>query len=127
MEQTIQLIHDAGGIAVAPHPYSFYKSPPTRKVSCYDAVEVMNSASVPFSVLTYFSKRFAEGLGLPQIGGSDAHYAPEIGSAHSVVDSEVDVDEIVSAIKKGNVSTSGRGVPWKIKFGRAASRIRRNF
>lgn len=127
MEETIQLIHDAGGTAVAPHPFSFYKSPPTRKVSCYDAVEVMNAASVPFSVLTYFSKRFAEGLGLPQTGGSDSHFAPEIGSAYTVVDSEVGVDEIVSAIKKGNVSASGRGVPWKIKFGRVTSRIKRNF
>ena len=126
LEETIQLIHDSGGIAVAPHPYSFYKSPPTRKVGCYDAVEVINAASVPFSVLTYFSKRFAEGLGLPQIGGSDSHYAPEIGSAYSVVDSEVNVDEIVSAIKKGNVAASGRGVPWKIKFERATSRMKRN-
>jgi predicted metal-dependent phosphoesterase TrpH len=123
MEETIEKIHEAGGIAVAPHPYSFYKSPPSRSVSCYDAVEVMNAASVPFGVLTYFSKRFATRLGLPQTGGSDSHYAPEIGSAYSVVDSGSSVDEIVSAVTKGNVSAEGRGLPWKIRFGRAKSRL----
>jgi predicted metal-dependent phosphoesterase TrpH len=127
MIETIERIHDAGGIAVAPHPYSFYKSPPSRSVSCYDAVEVMNSASVPFGVLTYFSKRFATRLGLPQTGGSDSHYAPEIGSAYSVVDSGSSVDEIVSAVKNGKVSAAGRGLPWKIRFGRAKSRMKRVF
>lgn len=127
MEETIEKIHEAGGIAVAPHPYAFYKSPPSRNVSCYDAVEVMNASSVPFGVLTYFSKRFATRLGLPQTGGSDSHYAPEIGSAYSVVDSGSSVDEIVSAVKKGNVSAAGRGLPWKIRFGRVKSRMKRVF
>lgn len=125
IEETVNLIHEAGGIAVAPHPFSFYKSPPSRNVTCYDAVEVMNAASVPFSVLTHYSKRFAERLGLPQTGGSDAHYAPEIGSAYTVVESGPDVDEIVSTIKKGAVFAVGNGVPLRIRFGRMYSRFKK--
>ena len=120
IEETIQLIHDAGGIAVAPHPTAFYKSPPSRKVSSYDAVEVMNASSVPFSILTHYSRKFAESLGLPQTGGSDSHYAPEIGAAYTMVKSGAAVDEIVSTIKKGNVSPMGRGIPWKTRLKRAA-------
>jgi predicted metal-dependent phosphoesterase TrpH len=123
IEETIQLIHDAGGIAVAPHPTAFYKSPPSRKVSSYDAVEVMNASSVPFSLLTHYSRKFAESLGLPQTGGSDSHYAPEIGTAYTVVKSGAAVDEIVSAIKKGNVSPMGRGIPWKTRFERILARF----
>ena len=123
IEETIQLIHDAGGIAVAPHPTTFYKSPPSRKVSSYDAVEVMNASSVPFSILTHYSRRFAESLNLPQTGGSDSHYAPEIGAAYTMVKSAVAVDEIVSAIKKGNVSPRGRGIPWKTRFERILARF----
>ncbi|MCW4015195.1 MAG: PHP domain-containing protein [Candidatus Bathyarchaeota archaeon] len=125
MEETIHKIHDAGGIAVAPHPSAFYKSPPSRSVSCYDAVEVMNASSVPFSVLTYFSRRFAERLGLPQTGGSDSHYAPEIGSAYTVVESDADVDEIVSAIRKGAVFAAGRGIPWKTRLERTILGLKR--
>ena len=123
--ETVNLIHETGGIAVAPHPFSFYKSPPSRKVTCYDAVEVMNASSVPFSVLTYFSKRFAERLGVPQTGGSDSHYAPEIGSAYSVVESDADVDEIVSAIRKGAVFAVGKAVPWRFRLGRSFARVKK--
>ena len=87
----------------------------------------MNASSIPFSILTHFSKQFANDLDLPQTGGSDSHYAPEIGLAYSVVDSCSDVDEIVSAIKKGNVFASGRGIPWKIRFDRMVSRFKYNF
>jgi len=125
MEETIQRVHDAGGIAIAPHPTAFYKSPPSRNVSCYDAVEVMNASSVPFSVLTHFSRRFAEGLGLPQTGGSDSHYAPEIGSAYTVVEADCDVDEIVDAIKRGAVVPRGHGIPWKIRLKRATLSLKR--
>ncbi len=125
IEETIQRIHEAGGIAVAPHPTAFYKSPPSRSVSSYDAVEVMNASSVPFSVLTYYSKRFADRLGLPQTGGSDSHYAPEIGSAYTVVDADSDVDEIVDAIKRGAAFPMGNGIPWKTRLERTVLGLKR--
>jgi predicted metal-dependent phosphoesterase TrpH len=125
IEETIHLIHEAGGIAVAPHPTTFYKSPPSRRISSYDAVEVMNGTSVPFPVFTYLSKRFAAGLGLPQTGGSDSHYAPEIGAAYTVVDADPDVDEIVCAIKKGAAYPVGHGIPLRIMLGRTALKLKR--
>jgi predicted metal-dependent phosphoesterase TrpH len=125
IEETIRLIHEAGGIAVAPHPTTFYKSPPSRRVSSYDAVEVMNASSVPFPVFTYLSKRFADGLGLPQTGGSDSHYAPEIGAAYTMVEADSDVDEIVCAIKNGAVVPVGHGIPLRIRLGRTALRLKR--
>ena len=125
IEETIHRIHDAGGIAVAPHPTAFYKSPPSKNIRSYDAVEVMNASSVPFSVLTYFGKMFAEGLGLPQTGGSDSHYAPEIGSAYTVVETNSDVDEVVEAVKRGASFPVGKGVPWKIRLERAMLSLKR--
>jgi predicted metal-dependent phosphoesterase TrpH len=125
IEETIHRIHEAGGIAVAPHPTAFYKSPPSRSVSSYDAVEVMNASSVPFSVLTYLSKIFAAGLVLPQTGGSDSHYAPEIGAAYTIVEADSDVDEVVCAIKKGAVVPKGKGIPWKTRLERTALRLKR--
>jgi len=125
IEETIHLIHEAGGIAVAPHPTTFYKSPPSRRVSSYDAVEVMNAASIPFPVFTYLSKRFAAGLGLPQTGGSDSHYAPEIGAAYTVVEADPEVNEIVCAIKKGAAYPMGHGIPLSIRLGRTALKLKR--
>ncbi len=120
IEETIQRIHEAGGIAVAPHPSVFYKSPPSRQINSYDAVEVMNASSVPFQLFTRLSKNFAARLALPQTGGSDSHYAPEIGAAYTVVEADPDVDEIANAIKRGATVPKGSGIPWKIRIVRAA-------
>lgn len=125
MEETIQRIHDAGGIAVAAHPSAFYKSPSSMDVTSYDAVEVMNGSSIPFSVLTYFNKKFAEELGLPQIGGSDSHYAPEIGSAYTVVEADPEVDEIVEAVKRGATLPMGNGIPFKMMLERTVISLKR--
>lgn len=125
MEQTIHKIHEAGGVAIAAHPTAFYKSPASRKVTCYDAVEVMNAASFPFPVLTHYSKKFAEKLNLPQTGGSDSHYAPEIGSAYTVVESEKDVNEIAKAIIRGATIPVGRGIPLKVWMKRSISRLKK--
>ncbi len=125
MEQTIQKIHEAGGVAIAAHPTAFYKSPATRKVTSYDAVEVMNAASFPFPVLTHYSKKFAQKHNLPQTGGSDSHYAPEIGSAYTVVDSEPDVDEIAKAIIRGATIPVGKGIPLKVWIKRSISRLKK--
>lgn len=123
MEQSIQKIHEAGGVAIAAHPTAFYKSPATRKVKSYDAIEVMNASSVPFSVLTRYSKKFAEELNLPQTGGSDSHYAPEIGAAYTVVDADPDIDEIVKAIIRGATFPVGKGISIKTRLKRSISRL----
>jgi predicted metal-dependent phosphoesterase TrpH len=127
IKETIHLIHEAGGIAVAPHPTTFYKSPPSRRISSYDAVEVMNASSIPFPFFTSLSKRFADGLDLPKTGGSDSHYAPEIGVAYTVIDANSDVDEIVRAIKKGAVVPVGEGISWKTRVERTALKLKRKF
>jgi predicted metal-dependent phosphoesterase TrpH len=125
IEDTINRIHEAGGIAVAPHPSVFYKSPPSRQIKSYDAIEVMNASSIPFQVFTYLSKRFATRLGLPQTAGSDSHYAPEIGSAYTIVEAGPDVDEIIGAIKKGATVPRGKAIPWKIRVERTAQKLKR--
>ena len=125
IEETISRIHEAGGIAVAPHPTVFYKSPPSRQIKFYDAIEVMNASALPFQPFTYLSKKFAASLELPQTGGSDSHYGPEIGAAYTIVDSTSDVDEIVSAVKKGATIPEGNTIPWQIRIERTALRLKR--
>jgi predicted metal-dependent phosphoesterase TrpH len=127
MEETIEKIHEDGGIAIAPHPTAFYKSPPSRRIKSYDAIEVINASSVPFSILTYFNKKFASGLGLPQIGGSDSHYAPEIGSAYTIVDANQKIDDIIQSIKEGYVLPFGKQIPWKFRLERTILKLKKSF
>jgi hypothetical protein len=53
-----------------------------------------------------------------QVAGSDAHYGPEIGLAFTLVEAELDSEEIVKAISKGLCQPFGRAVPLKIRLKR---------
>jgi len=123
--ETIQIIHEAGGIAVAAHPTVFYKGLRGHVDSNFDAVEVVNASSFPFFLSTYLSRKLAVRLDLPQTAGSDAHYASEIGFAYTIVDAEPEVDEIVHAIKTGATVPYGKAIPWKLRLKRGYFAIKK--
>jgi len=123
--ETIQIIHEAGGIAVAAHPTVFYKGLRGQVNPDFDAVEVINASAFPFFLSTYLSRKLAVKLNLPQTAGSDAHYASEIGLAYTVVDAEPEVNEIVHAIKKGATVPCGKPIPWKLRLKRGYFNIKK--
>lgn len=121
--ETIQRIHDAGGIAVAAHPNAIYKGGLRRHVtSDFDAVEVINSTTFPFFLSTYFSRKLAARLNLPQTAGSDAHHASEIGFAYTVIHADPEVDEVIQAIKRGETVPFGKPISWKTRLQFAVSK-----
>ena len=131
LPETVQKIHDLGGIAVAAHPAHparIFKIGMTRRaasVSNLDAIEVINSSAFPFFLSTYLSRKLAERLNLPQTAGSDAHQAAEIGMAYTVVDADSNIDDIIEAIRKGASIPCGKAIPWTVRFRRGAREIKR--
>jgi len=126
--ETVEKIHEAGGIAIAAHPIVFIKSQIKERiasVSNLDGVEVINSSAFPFSLSTRLSRELAERLNLPQTAGSDAHHASEIGTAYTLVEADSGVDEIVEAIKKGAVFPFGKSVSLEMRVRRVAFRLKR--
>jgi len=117
--ETVDRIHGAGGIAVACHPAGFFRQSLRKHVdSTFDAIEVMNSAEIPFGRALKQSMRIASCLGKPQVAGSDAHFGPEIGCAYTVLDSEPNVDDIVKAMCKGQCQPSGGPIPLSVRLRR---------
>jgi len=131
LTETVQKIHEAGGVAVIAHPATVLKTGLGQKVtssSNIDAVEVINSSTFPFFLSTYLSCRLADRLHLPQTAGSDAHHAPEIGTAYTLVEADSNSDDVAEAIKKGATIPSGKPIAWAKRVQRGAfylMRIRR--
>lgn len=83
--EVIDVIHDLGGIAIAAHPYDLYRGG-VGDLVCkldFDAMEVRNGHTFgdrkdPMKV--------AQEVGLPMVGGSDAHSLREIGNVALVLD-----------------------------------------
>lgn len=124
--QTIDEIHDVGGLAIVAHPKALVKGVLKEKLmaNC-DALEVINASAIPFMLSKRKNKEIAKKLNLPQIGGSDAHYAPEIGMAYTSIKASANVDSVVEAIIKGAVAPFGRSIPYNIRLKREFLKIKR--
>ena len=119
VDETVDRIHEADGIAIAAHPTALYRGELHKHVTReFDALEVINASSIPFRFSNYLNRKLAEEFNLPQTGGSDAHYAPEVGMAYSLVEADLEKEEIIAAIKNGKVKACGKAIPWLMRLKR---------
>ena len=128
VDETLDRIHEAGGIAIACHPITFFKESLKGHISSrFDAIEVINSAAFPFNYSVRRSEEIASRLGIARVAGSDAHYGPEIGYAYTLVNAESTVDEVVNAVRKGLCSPYGRAIPLTMRFKKELLLLKRKF
>jgi hypothetical protein len=128
VDETVDRIHSLGGIAVACHPTSLFKRSLGERISSkFDAVEVINASVFPFQYSVRHSQKIASRLGMAQVGGSDAHYGPEIGCAYTIVDAESEVEEIVKSITNGLCKPFGRAIPLTTRLKRELLVLKRKF
>jgi len=111
-EDTIDRIHDLGGIAIIPHPFCFYRHGLLCK-SDYkdlkiDAIETKNARFI-VGYCNNKAKKLAIKENIPTLGASDAHYWKFVGDCYSKIDCEKDIDSVLKAIVKGNVEAHGNG------------------
>lgn len=126
--ETLDRIHEVGGIAIACHPVTFFKESLKGHISArFDAIEVINASAFPFNYSVRRSGEIASKLGIARVAGSDAHYGPEIGYAYTLVNAESEVDEVVNAIRKGLCSPYGRAIPLTMRFKKELLLLKRKF
>lgn len=111
-EDTIDRIHDLGGIAIIPHPYCFYRHGLLCK-SDYrdlkiDAIETKNARFI-VGYCNNKAKKLSKKENIPALGASDAHYWKFVGDCYSKIDCEKDIDSVIKAISKGKVEAQGKG------------------
>lgn len=111
-EETIKKAREQGAVVVIPHPFKI-----TSHGIGYldgldiDAVEVLNSRCMTHGPNDK-ARKAAEELGLPQVGGSDAHEAQMVGRTYTEIDiSERSVEAVLDAIRAGRTSAGGRLTP----------------
>jgi predicted metal-dependent phosphoesterase TrpH len=114
--KTIRQIHEQGGLAITPHPFDTMRSG-LNSLSEYtdiiDAVETINSRCIRPDY-NHRAQEFARQYGLPETGGSDAHFAHEIGKAYTEVDIKPDeslgdslYDLVKQSLRDGRVAAVG--------------------
>jgi len=119
LEETIEKIHDNGGIAVASHPFSETVRRSSREeCSAADAIEVFNSHNTETANQSAY--QFAKKLGKPVSAGSDAHWARHVGYAGIVCDNPVE------DLRKGRIEIFGCYAPRRDFVGFSLVRLERS-
>ncbi|TMC71916.1 MAG: PHP domain-containing protein [Chloroflexi bacterium] len=132
-QHSIDLIHDQGGLAYVPHPFSrnrrrhLRRSVLERVASKLDIVEVFNAREVA-SASNVQALEFAREHDLPGGVGSDSHRRVEIGRAYVDVAPFASPQELLLVLREGKVTgtLSGLGIhvrTW-VDIGRKVMRTR---
>lgn len=115
--QTVKLIHEQGGVAIAAHPFIIGRNPNLVYKAKFDAIEGLNARAVfPANQL---ARIFAKKNKIPIIGSSDAHHCDEVGVAYTELECELKLESVLNEIRKGRTSVGGRTLPlpsilWRI-------------
>ncbi|MCW4007019.1 MAG: CehA/McbA family metallohydrolase [Candidatus Bathyarchaeota archaeon] len=104
VENVVGFARDNGYVSVAAHPYREYGLADYTKTSNVDAIEVINGGSPSFA--NKQAHELAKRMKLPGTGGSDAHQPHELYTVYTEIQADLNVDDILSAIKKGRVHAS---------------------
>ena len=110
-EDTIDRIHDLGGLAIIPHPYCFYRHGLLHNYKeklNIDAIETRNARFI-VGYCNNKTKNLSIKENLPALGASDAHYYKFVGDCYSLIDCEKDVDSVLKSISKGKTEAKGKG------------------
>ena len=111
-QDTIDRIHDLGGLAIIPHPYCFYRHGLLCK-SDYkdlkiDAIEIKNARFI-VGYCNNKAKKLSKKENIPALGASDAHYYKFVGDCYILIDCEKDIDSVLKAIRKNKTEAHGKG------------------
>ena len=117
--ETVDRIHDAGGLAIVPHPFSYYRHGLFCNVDKnlgVDGVETKNARYIFGYNARYifgYSNKQAETLAynkrLATLGASDSHFLKSVGDAFTEVNTKGNdsVDGILKAIKHRRCKAMG--------------------
>jgi predicted metal-dependent phosphoesterase TrpH len=107
-EETIERIHEQGGVVSVPHPFSrnrlyhIRRSALDRVFGQIDCIEIFNAREA-FAADNRRAEAFAKDKNIPGAVGSDAHRTSEIGRAWIEVDDFEGRDGFVAALRGGTV------------------------
>jgi len=110
--EAIKMIHDQGGIAIMPHPFSGRLTIDERVAKAIDGCEGFNarhskSKFIDNAIGEPDVASFALQYDLSLTASSDAHFYSEIGNARTIVEAKT-LEEVKEAILRGETFLKGK-------------------
>lgn len=121
-EETLELIHAQGGLAVAAHPYDFLRNGVGDLVKTldFDGIEILNGRN-------YFvngrARKVAKTLDIATTGGSDGHIIDEVGNCYTTYE-----DDLYDAIKNKKTGVGGGlSNPYAILKSKISAKLKKDY
>ena len=130
VEETVDKIIDAGGMAIVPHLFRKMSGIKKEKLETIykkiPAMEVFNGCSLPETNIK--TAKVAKEFDLGGTGGSDAHDPSYAGYGYTTIEStDIDIDSILSEIIKKNTWGDGTTIPLQVRRDRMLKAIKQFF
>ena len=106
-QNVINFAKQQNSLTIAAHPYRAYGLGDQAKNYEFDAIETLNGISTPQA--NKMAENLAKTMNLPGVAGSDAHRVEEMWAVYTEVQASSDVNEILKALKKGQVRVAYAG------------------
>ena len=103
VENVVDFAKKNACVSIAAHPFREWGLGDVARTSNVDAIEVLNGASSASA--NKQAHDLAKQLGVPGVAGSDSHKPSELFSVYNEVHAGLSMDEILKAVKKGQLST----------------------
>lgn len=114
-EDTIKLIHDQNGFAVAPHPFLHLGVGKNAETLPVDAVEVYSGLVGAAVIFNHLANRLAKKCNIPRIVSTDTTDPKFIGRSYTKVLTD-NAEDIFKSIQAGKVKLKRRAVPLPVMF-----------
>lgn len=111
-----KLVHDQNGIIIAAHPYKLSRRGKTHYYGAgdkiyhlpIDAIELYHPDHSSLAVAKV--QKAMQKMGIPGVGGSDAHKIFDVGSCVTLFENEIKSEaDFVDQIRRGNVQAQKKG------------------
>jgi len=111
-EETVDIIHSQGGLAIAPHPFSAYCDSLNFRIFelKLDGVEVFNAAQRDGYANSTALKLVEDKPGIALVGASDAHTPAMVGNAYTLFEGTT-AEEFRKAILQKRTRWTGQVTP----------------
>ncbi len=114
------LVHDQNGIIVAAHPYKLSRRGKTHYYGAGDKIYHLSLDAVELyhpdhsSLAVTKVQKAMQKLGIPGVGGSDAHKIFDVGSCVTLFENEIKNEaDFIDQIRKGNVQAQKKLDFWQ--------------
>ncbi len=110
-EETVERIHEQGGLAIAPHPYSIICPSLGKKIMTldFDGIETLNALHRD-GILNRKAHETNKILKKAALAGSDAHTERMIGNCYTMFEGKTK-EEFYTAVKNKATSVEGKLTP----------------